>query len=178
MSTLKPLPAACLLALLCGSGIALAETPGLGKPISEADIKAWDITILPDGTNLPPGSGTVAQGTKLYVDKGCVACHGPGGRGGPNAVLFDDDGKLDRIEANKTIGNFWAQATTLFDFIRRAMPYTNPRTLSDDETYALTAYVLRLNKLIGENDTIDAQTLPKVKMPNRDNFIVKFPDKI
>jgi mono/diheme cytochrome c family protein len=178
MSTLKPLSAAGLLVLFLGSGIAQAEPPGLGKPISEADIKAWDITILPDGTNLPPGSGTVTQGAKLYVDKGCVACHGPGGRGGPNAVLYDDSAKLDRIEANKTIGNFWAQATTLFDFIRRAMPYTAPRTLSDDETYALTAYVLYLNKLIGENDTIDAQTLPKVRMPNKDNFIIKFPDKI
>jgi mono/diheme cytochrome c family protein len=178
MSTLKPLSASCLLALVLGSGIALAEAPGLGKPISEADIKTWDITILPDGTNLPPGGGTVAQGAKLYVDKGCVACHGPGGTGGPNAVLFDPNAKLDRIEANKTIGDFWAQATTVFDFIRRAMPYTAPRTLSDDETYALTAYVLYLNKLIGEHDTIDAQTLPKVKMPNRDNFIIKFPDKI
>jgi cytochrome c len=176
MSTLKALSAACVLVLGCG--LALAEPPGLGKPISEADIKAWDITILPDGTNLPPGSGTVAQGAKLYVDKGCVACHGPGGRGGPNAALWDDNAKLDRIEANKTIGDFWAQATTVFDFIRRAMPYTAPRTLSDDETYALTAYVLHLNHLIGENDTIDAQTLPKVKMPNKDNFIIKFPDKI
>jgi cytochrome c len=175
---LKPLSAAGLLALVFGSGIALAEPPGLGKPISEADIKAWDITILPDGTNLPTGSGTVAQGAKLYVDKGCVACHGQGGRGGPNAMLWDDNAKLDRIEANKTIGNFWAQATTLFDFIRRAMPYTAPRTLSDDETYALTAYVLYLNKLIGENDTINAERLLKVKMPNRDNFIIKFPDKI
>jgi mono/diheme cytochrome c family protein len=178
MSTLKPLSAACLLALVLGSGMALAQSPGLGKPIPEADIKAWDITILPDGTNLPPGSGTVAQGAKLYVDKGCGACHGPGGRGGPNAVLYDDNAKLDRIEANKTIGNFWAQATTLFDFIRRAMPYPQPRTLSNEETYALTAYVLFLNKLIGENDTINAETLPKVKMPNKDNFIIKFPDKI
>jgi mono/diheme cytochrome c family protein len=177
MSTFKPLSAACLLALAFGAGGALAETPNLGKPISEADIKPWDITILPDGSNLPPGSGTVAQGAKLFVDKGCVACHGEGGKGGPNAAMATDE-KLDRIEANKTIANFWGYSTTVFDFIRRAMPYTQPRTLSNEETYALTAYVLYLNKLIGENETMSAETLPKVKMPNRDNFIIKFPDKI
>jgi mono/diheme cytochrome c family protein len=177
MSTFKPLSAACLLALAFGTGIALAEPPGLGKPISEADIKAWDITILPDGSNLPPGSGTVAQGAKLFTEKGCVACHGEGGKGGPNAAMATDE-KLDRIEANKTIANFWGYSTTVFDFIRRAMPYPQPRTLSNEETYALTAYVLYLNKLIGDNDTMSAETLPKVKMPNRDNFIIKFPDKI
>jgi mono/diheme cytochrome c family protein len=174
MSMRKVLAAAVLLAL--GSGVATADSPGLGKPISEADIKAWDITVLPDGTNLPPGSGTPAQGAKIYAAK-CVACHGEGGKGATNVALFGDT-KLDRIEANKTIANFWAQATTVFDFIRRAMPWTQPRTLTDEEAYALTAYVLFLNKLIGENDTMNAETLPKVKMPNRDNFIIKFPDKI
>jgi S-disulfanyl-L-cysteine oxidoreductase SoxD len=177
MSMRNELSAAVGIAALLGAGIAAADTPNLGKPISEADIKAWDITVLPDGTNLPPGSGTMAQGAKLYNEKGCVACHGEGGKGGPNVALASD-AKLDRIEAPKTIANFWAQATTVFDFIRRAMPWTAPRTLSDDETYALTAYVLYLNKLIGENDVINAQTLPKVKMPNKDNFIIKFPDKI
>ena len=82
------------------------------------------------------------------------------------------------IETTKTIANFWANSTTLFDFIRRAMPWTQPRTLTDNEVYALSAYILALNKLIGENDTMNAETLPKVKMPNRDNFIIKFPDKI
>jgi len=177
MSTFKQLSATCLLALVLGSGVALAETPGLGQPISEADIKAWDITILPDGSNLPPGSGTVVQGASLFVEKGCVACHGQGGKGGPNAAMATDE-KLDRIEANKTIANFWGYSTTVFDFIRRAMPYPQPRTLSNEETYALTAYVLFLNKLVGENETMSAETLPKVKMPNRDNFIIKFPDKI
>jgi S-disulfanyl-L-cysteine oxidoreductase SoxD len=177
MSTRRSLSTALAITAVLGAGMAVAEAPNLGKPISEADIKAWDITVLPDGTNLPPGSGTVAQGAKLYNEKGCVACHGEGGKGGPNVALASD-AKLDRIEAPKTIANFWAQATTVFDFIRRAMPWTAPRTLSDDETYALTAYVLYLNKLIGENDVINAQTLPKVKMPNKDNFIIKFPDKI
>jgi cytochrome c len=177
MSTHKSLSLTALLVVALGSTAALAESPGLGKPISEADIKAWDITILPDGTNLPAGSGTVEQGKKLYVEKGCIACHGPDGHGGTNVPLFNN-AKLDRIEAPKSIANFWAQATTVFDTIRRAMPWMSPRTLSDDETYALTAYVLYLNKLIGENDVVNAQTLPKVKMPNAGNFIVKFPDRI
>ena len=177
MSTRKSLSVAALVVLALGSTAALAESPGLGTPISEADIKAWDITVLPDGTNLPPGSGTVAQGAKLYLEKGCVGCHGPDGHGGNNVPLFRDT-KLDRIEAAKSIANFWAQATTVFDMIRRSMPWMAPRTLGDDDTYALTAYVLYLNKLIGENDVIDAKTLPKVKMPNAGNFIIKFPDKI
>jgi hypothetical protein len=177
MSTRKSLSVAALLALALGSTAALAEPPGLGTPISEADIKAWDITILPDGTNLPPGSGTVAQGQKLYVEKGCVGCHGPDGHNGSNVPLFNN-AKLDAIEAPKSIANFWAQSTTVFDMIRRAMPWMTPRTLTDDDTYALTAYTLYLNKLIGENDVIDAKTLPKVKMPNAGNFIIKFPDKI
>ena len=178
MSMRKPLSAAVLLAFTLGSGAAFAESPGLGKPISEADIKPWDITILPDGTNLPKGiNGTVAAGAKLYEEKACVVCHGPGGTGGPNVPLFSP-AKLDRIEANKSIANFWAQATTVFDFIRRAMPWTQPRTLTDQETYDLTAYVLFLNKLIDENEVINSETLPKVKMPNKDNFIIRFPDKI
>ena len=182
MSMFKPLSTACLLTLALGAGAALAQSPtvgppDLGKPISEADIKAWDITILPDGSNLPAGSGTVSQGAKLFVEKGCIACHGEGGKGGPNAALFSDE-KLDRIEANKTIGNFWGYPTPVFDFIRRAMPYPQPRTLSNDEVYALTAYVLYLNKLIGENEVMDAKTLPQVKMPNRDNFIMPYPDRL
>ena len=125
MSTRRSLSTALAITAVLGAGMAVAEAPNLGKPISEADIKAWDITVLPDGTNLPPGSGTVAQGAKLYNEKGCVACHGEGGKGGPNVALASD-AKLDRIEAPKTIANFWAQATTVFDFIRRAMPFTQP----------------------------------------------------
>jgi S-disulfanyl-L-cysteine oxidoreductase SoxD len=175
---------AAVLGLSCGVALpaeknGLEPSAGLGQPISEADIKAWDITVLPDGTNLPPGSGTAAQGAKLFVEKGCVACHGEGGKGGSNGPLISDLTLEGRgIEAYKTIKNFWANATTLFDYIRRAMPWPMPRTLSDEEVYSLTAYILAGNKLIGENDTMNAQTLPKVRMPNRDNFIVKFPDKM
>src|SRR6266513_2818613 len=138
MSTLK-LVLAFVLALVLGSRAALAQTPRLGKPISEADIKAWDIAVMPDGTGLPPSSG---------------------------------------IETPKTIGNFFGYSTIVFDFVRRAMPFSQPRTLTGDEVYAATAYLLWLNKIIGENDVMDAKTLPQVKMPNRDGFIIRFPDKI
>jgi cytochrome c len=179
MSTSKPLAAALLTALLFGAGAAVAaDTPNLGKPISEEDIKAWDITVLPDGTNLPPGSGTAANGATVFADQ-CAACHGEGAKGGRNPALISDQPLTKGvIEANKTIANFWAYSTTLFDYIRRAMPWQAPRTLTNDEVYSLVAYILAGNKIIGENDVMNAETLPKVKMPNRDNFIIKFPDKI
>jgi hypothetical protein len=167
-------------ALSFGAGAASAQSPGLGKPISEADIKRWDIAILPDGTHLPPGHGTPADGAKVYAEK-CMACHAEGGKGGgsPGAgALIGGAPLTDGIETTKTIANYYAYATTLFDYIRRAMPYPAPRSLSDDEVYSLTAYILALNKLVGENDTMDAKTLPQVKMPNRDNFILPYPDRI
>jgi len=171
----------CIIALLVGaSSGAFAQTPGLGKPISEPDIKAWDIAVLPDGSNLPPGSGTSAQGASIYAEK-CVACHGEGGEGGvaPGAGPLVGGAPLTNgIETAKTIANYYAYATTVFDYIRRAMPFNAPRSLSDDEVYALTAYLLALNKLIGEQEVMDAKTLPQVKMPNRDNFIIPYPDRI
>ena len=163
-------------ALALASGAASAQTPNLGKPISPAEIAAWDINILPDGTGLPPGSGTPAQGAPIYAQK-CSMCHGPGGKGGTNAAVVGGAPIKDN-ESTKTIANFWPYATTIFDFTRRAMPWQQPKTLTDNEVYALTAYILALNKLIGENEVMDAKTLPKVKMPNRDGFIIRFPDKI
>ncbi|HSE85085.1 MAG TPA: cytochrome c, partial [Candidatus Binatia bacterium] len=163
-------------ALVLGSSAAFAQAPNLGKPIDPADITAWGISILPDGKGLPPGSGTPEQGAQIYSQK-CAMCHGVNGKGGPNAALVGG-APITGMESPKTIANFWPYATTIFDFTRRAMPWQQPRTLTDDEVYALTAYILSLNKLIGENDTMNAQTLPKVKMPNRDGFIIRFPDKI
>lgn len=155
---------------------ASAEGPGLGKPISQADLAPWDINILPDGTNLPPGSGKAADGAKIFAEK-CALCHGENGKGGVAARLIGGPPKAS-LDGGKTIPNFWPYATTLFDFIRRAMPFTQPRSLTDQEVYALCAYLLAANKLIGENDEINAVTLPKVQMPNRDNFVVRFPDRI
>jgi cytochrome c len=172
------LPAAVGVSL--AAGIALAQSPNLGKPISEADIARWDIAVLPDGTGLPPGSGTPAQGAKVYAEK-CVSCHSEGGKGGgaPGAgPLIGGAPLTNGIDTPKTIANFYGYATTVFDYIRRGMPYNMPRSMSDEEVYAVTAYILALNKIIGENDVIDAKTLPAVKMPNRDNFIIRFPDRI
>jgi len=169
-----------LCAVVFGGGAALAESPKLGKTISEADLQAWDIAILPDGRGLPAGNGTPAQGAKIYAEK-CVACHGEAGRGGvmpAYPALVGGAPLTNGIETQKTIANYYAYATTIFDYIRRAMPYNQPRSLADDDVYALTAYILSLNKLIGENDVIDAKTLPQVKMPNRDNFILPYPDRI
>jgi S-disulfanyl-L-cysteine oxidoreductase SoxD len=169
------LPASLLLAMMTSAS--LAETPNFGKPIDEAVIANWDISILPDGTGLPKGSGTPAQGAPIYAEK-CSACHGDNGKGGLAAALVSDR-KIAGISASqKTIKNFIGDTTTIFDFIRRAMPFQAPRSLTDDEVYALTAYILSENKLIGANDTMNAETLPKVKMPNRDNFIIRFPDRI
>jgi mono/diheme cytochrome c family protein len=165
------------LALCVASGVALAQQPGLGKPIPESDIKAWDIDVSPSGKGLPSGSGTVAQGGAVFAQK-CAACHGEGGKGGPGAGPLFGTNPIDRIEAAKSPGNFWGYSTIVFDFIRRAMPFQAPRTLTNDEVYAVTAYVLFLNKIIGENDVMNAETLPKVQMPNRDNFIIRFPDRI
>ena len=174
MSMHKLLVSGVILAL--GSGAAFAQAPNLGKPIDPAEIAPWDINILPDGTGLPPGSGTFAQGASVYAQK-CFMCHGENGKGGTNAGLVGGDPIKD-MESSKTIANFWPYATTVFDYIRRAMPWQQPRSLTNDEVYALTAYILALNKLIGENDTMNAQTLPKVRMPNRDGFIIRFPDKL
>lgn len=165
------------LAISLGMGAAFADGPNLGKPIKPADIAAWDISIQPDGAGLPPGSGTSAKGAIIYAEK-CAQCHGENGIGGSSAALVTATPITDISASMKTIANYWPYATTLFDYIRRAMPWQAPKSLTDDEVYALTAYLLAQNKIIGGNDAINAKTLPKVRMPNRDGFIIRFPDKI
>ena len=174
--SLKLHPFAVVLAIALVSSAALAQAPGLGKPLGPADIAAWDINILPDGTGLPPGSGTPAEGARVYAAK-CALCHGEGAKGGVNAALVGG-APIKDMESVKTIANFWPYATTVFDYIRRAMPWRQPRSLTNEEVYAVTAYILSLNKIIGENDPMNAQTLPKVRMPNRDGFIIRFPERI
>jgi cytochrome c len=166
-----------VLALGLGSGAAFSAGPNLGKPLEPAEIAAWDISIQPDGTGLPVGGGTPAQGARIYAQK-CAMCHGENAKGGPFAALVGGAPLTSGIDTVKTIANFWGYSTTVFDFIRRAMPWQQPRSLSDNEVYALTAYILAENKLIGQDDSMNAETLPRVRMPNREGFIIRFPDKI
>jgi S-disulfanyl-L-cysteine oxidoreductase SoxD len=166
--------AACAAVLLFAAG-AGAQGPNLGQPISESDLAGWDLTVMPDGSGLPSGSGTPAQGKQLFASY-CAICHGDGGKGGLADVLaVDNPPPLSGPGSPKLLANFWPVPTTLFDFIRRAMPYTQPTSLSNDQVYALTAYLLNLNKVIGDNAVMDAKSLPAVKMPNRDNFFAEFP---
>ena len=168
---------AIALALGLASSAAFSAGPNLGIPLEPADIAAWDISIMPDGTGLPIGGGTPAQGARIFAQK-CALCHGENGKGGVFAALVGGAPLSGGIDTPKTIANFWGYPTTVFDFIRRAMPWQQPRSLTDNEVYALTAFILAQNKLIGEDDSMNAETLPKVRMPNRDGFIIRFPDKI
>jgi len=166
--------AAAMLVGLLGAAAA-GEGPGLGQPISPRDLAAWDISIGPDGAGLPPGRGTAQQGALVYAEK-CVACHGEQGAGQPNDRLAGGIGSLAGDQTPvRTVGSFWPYATTLFDYVRRAMPWPQPRSLSDDEVYAVSAYILHLSGIVGETDVIDATSLPKVKMPNRDKFFTVYP---
>ncbi|AEI46747.1 c-type cytochrome [Runella slithyformis] len=143
---------------------------GFGRPATKAEIDRWDIDVRPDGKGLPAGAGVAAKG-KIIFDAKCVACHGAGGIGGPNGSLVTttDGEKSKRTE--KTIGNYWPYATTVFDYIRRAMPFNQPGSLTNEEVYHLTAYLLSANKLIDEKTMIDAKSLPKVIMPAQKLFV-------
>jgi len=144
--------------------------------VSAEEIARWDISIPPSGAGLPAGSGTAKQGAAVYGAK-CLACHGEKGAGKPADVLVGGIGSLATARPVRTVGSYWPYATTLFDYVRRAMPITNPLSLSDDEVYAVSAYVLFLNGIVGEDAVMNAQTLPQVKMPNRDGFVSDWPPR-
>jgi cytochrome c len=157
--------------LAVGCGAAAAESPNLGRVATPVEIATWDISIGPDGAGLPAGSGTARQGEAVYLAK-CLGCHGERGTGKPNDQLAGGQGTLAPGQAPlKTVGSFWPYATTVFDYVRRAMPLNESKSLSNDETYAVVAYILQINGVIGESDLIDARTLPAVRMPNRDGFV-------
>jgi cytochrome c len=158
-------------------------SPKLGVPVRPADVARWDIEILADGSGLPPGEGTAAQGAPIFAAK-CSVCHGDDGRGtalsrsgAPAPPALVSDQKLKGMDASRvTIANYWPYAPPLFDYIRRAMPWTEPRSLTDHEVYALTAYILAQSKVIDAKQVLNAHTLPKVVMPNRNGFLPRFPD--
>ena len=172
MFTLKPI--AVSISMLTIAPAALAQAPQFGQAIAPADIAAWDISIGPDGAGLPPGQGTAIEGEAIYVAK-CQACHGEKGIGASVALAGALVGGMGTLAPDKTpiktVGSYWPYATTLFDYTRRAMPFQESKSLTADELYAVSAYILNLNGIVGSNDVIDAQSLPKVRMPNRDGFI-------
>jgi cytochrome c len=142
-----------------------AERLSIGRAASAAEIARWDIDVGPDGAGLPTGSATARDGQPVFAAK-CAACHGEDGRRGRDKLAGDADNRDD-----KTIASYWPFATTVFDYVRRAMPPAAPGSLTDRETYALTAYLLFLNGLIDADEVIDAATLPTVDMPARDRFV-------
>jgi len=159
--------------LMCGLSVSLvAQSPtfGLGRTPDPAEIKRLDIDVAPDGRGLPPGSGTADVGKKVYESR-CVTCHGATGKEGPQEVLIGGQGTLATAKPIKTIGSYWPYATTLWDYVNRAMPFDYPSTLPADQVYSVTAYLLFVNGIIGERDVLDQTTLPLVKMPNRGGFV-------
>ncbi len=170
--SLNRLLSVMVLILSCAS--APAQTPtyrNVGRTPTEEEIRAWDTAISLDGTELPPGSGTAREGASLYASK-CAACHGQNLEGSPlGSALAGGKGTLTSAHPVETIGSYWAFATPIWDYINRAMPLHQEGTLSADQVYALTASLLYRNDIIPESDVLDAQSLPKVRMPNREGFI-------
>lgn len=158
--------------MLCApTTIARAQTPyGIGRPATAAEIAGWNIDIGRDGSNLPKGSGSVSRGREVFAQQ-CASCHGDNGEGGVGDRLVGGQGTIGTAKPIRTVGSFWPYAPTLFDYIRRAMPQNAPQSLSDEDVYAVSAYVLNLNGLVGADATLDAQSLAAIKMPNRDKFV-------
>ena len=163
--------AVCLSAIATVAIVA-AQTPHykVGRPPTPDEMKAWDIAIGPEGRELPAGRGTVARGQVVYTEQ-CTRCHGATGVVGPEMPLVGGKGTLNTAKPLKTVGSYWPYATTLFDYINRAMPFDRPSVMTTDDVYAVTAYLLNVNGIINTEDVMDAKTLPAVRMPNRDGFV-------
>jgi S-disulfanyl-L-cysteine oxidoreductase SoxD len=163
--------AALAIVTLIGAAPAEAQnTYGIGRVATPAEISGWNIDVGRDGSNLPPGSGSVSHGREVF-DQQCAACHGDKGQGGLGDKLVGGQGTLATQEPVRTVGSYWPYAPTLFDYIRRAMPQNAPESLSNDDVYAVSAYILNLNGLLPADATLDAKALSAIKMPNRDKFV-------
>lgn len=156
--------------VIFGVDCAIAAGPGFGRPATAEEIAAIDISIPPNGEGLPLGKGNAVAGAVVYAEK-CASCHAEGGTGKPADKLVGGIGSLDSAKPEKSVGSFWPYATTLFDYVRRSMPLNAPMTLTDDEVYSVTAYVLFLSGIVSEQQTLDSRSLPGVRMPNRDGFV-------
>jgi len=175
MSTSKRIVVgAVALLAACVNPPQVGKPPALGTAVSADEVALWDISIPPSGEGLPAGGGSVKQGEAVYTAK-CQSCHGEKGIGKPADALVGGKGTLATKAPVRTVGSYWPYATTLFDYVRRAMPITNPLSLSNDEVYAVSAYVLNLNGIVPADAVMNAQTLPQVKMPNREGFIIDWP---
>ena len=177
MSTFKPLAVSvAVAALLSACATQMTDTvvptrgPNLGRTPTPQEIRAADISIPPSGAGLPAGSGDAKAGAQVYASK-CLACHGEKGAGKPADALVGGIGSLATPKPLRTVGSYWPYATTVWDYVNRAMPFNQPGTLRPDEVYAVSAYVLFLNDIVAEKQVLDARSLPLVKMPNRDGFI-------
>ncbi|MBI2815582.1 MAG: cytochrome c [Acidobacteria bacterium] len=164
-----------LLAVLASGGAVLAQTSStynLGRTPTQEEIRTWDIAISPDGKELPPGRGSAKEGAAIYAQK-CASCHGPTGaeQGQTDFPLVGGKGTLTTLHPVRTLGSFWPFATTIWDYIRRAMPQGKEGSLTVDEVYAVTAYLLYRNGIIQESDSLNATSLPKIQMPNRNGFV-------
>ena len=160
------------LMLLGGSALAQSPTYGVGSTPSAEEIRAWDISISPTGKELPPGRGSAKEGALVYRQKGCAACHGTTGEGGmaPTLLKKQAEPDVDPWQLGRVLPIRSPYATTVWDYINRAMPLNREGTLTADEVYALTAFLLYRNDVIPEDEVLDAQSLPQVKMPNREGF--------
>ena len=164
--------AACVLLVAAGAGgIASAQKLGMGREALSEEITGWDVDVRPDGKGLPPGQGTAAQGEDIFQSQ-CASCHGEFGEGRDRwPVLAGGIGTLKHDRPEKTIGSYWPYASTVFDYIKRAMPFGNAQSLSNDDLYAVTAYVLHLNDIIPDlKFELSRATLPAIKMPNAGQF--------
>jgi S-disulfanyl-L-cysteine oxidoreductase SoxD len=165
-----PFPSLGALLLLSAPIWAQSPTYGVGRAATSEEIRAWDSSVAPDGAGLPEGSGTAAQAQEVYTNR-CSRCHGSKGEGGDNEALVGGVGSLTSPKPLRTVGSYWPYATTIWDYIHRAMPFNQPGILTHDQVYQLTALLLYWNGIIGENDVMNAKTLPQVKMPNRNGFV-------
>lgn len=148
-----------------------AKQYDIGRPATADEIRTRNISVAPDGTGLPPGHGTVEQGREIYATQ-CALCHGDRGQGIDSyPALVGGQGTLASKNPILTVGSYWPYSTTLWDYIRRAMPYQQPGSLSPDQTYAVAAYILYMNGIVDKTAKLTQKTLPQVKMPNRDGFI-------